>query len=387
MKIRVRYILRCLFFYITEPTVFKQKVSETGKDLIIVHTDAIGDYILFRNFMNEIKKSSRFADHKITLVANSAYKNLAEELDTEIVDRFIWFDRGPFQFDRKYRKKMLREIAQQRFDIAINPTFSRDFIFADSMMRCINANQKIGQRGNAASGYWFLNALSSKWYTKLIDTGRDIQFEFERTRSFTEVLIEAPIQLDAPYLTKSIVGSQLSHIILFPGAGEKQKQWSIENFAQCVQSIGSYKTGPIYVCGGPGDFYLGEQIKQLAPGITIENLCGKTSLMELCKLIGDAELLITNDSSSVHIAACLNTPTICIGSGRHYGRFTPYPGHSHPNLHFLFPTIVENLAKTDVIKLKRITSYHGIAKVDEVAVERVVDVINGILKHENPATR
>jgi len=57
----------------------------------------------------------------------------------------------------------------------------------------------------------------------------------------------------------------------------------------------------------------------------VENLCGTTSLTELVDIISKAKLLITNDSSALHIAACLNTQTICLLMGRHYGRFAPYP--------------------------------------------------------------
>lgn len=386
LKIRVRYILRCLAFLFMDRVWTRRIVGKrsVGPNMLIIHTDAIGDYILFRNFINEIKESTRFKNHKITLLANAAYKNLAETLDAEVVHEFIWFDRFLFQHDWEYRKTLLQKIAQEQYDIAVNPTYSRDFIFADSMIRCVRADRKIGQKGNAASGYWFFNVLSAQWYTQLVDTGNNVLFEFNRNRIFTEALTEARIILDAPYLKQSTGISAESHIVLFPGAGEKQKQWPVEYFAECIQLMKGFH---FYVCGGAGDFDLGERIKQLNPEMAIENLCGKTSLIELCKLIGESRLLITNDSSAIHIAACMNTPAICIGNGRHYGRFTPYPEDKGHQLYFLFPEIVEAMAKTSPEKLKRITSHHAIAKVYDVSVERVVGVIHQILNHENPAAR
>ena len=35
--------------------------------------------------------------------------------------------------------------------------------------------------------------------------------------------------------------------------------------------------------------------------------------------------LISNETCAVHIGAAVNTNTICISNGNHFGRFTPYP--------------------------------------------------------------
>ena len=51
---------------------------------------------------------------------------------------------------------------------------------------------------------------------------------------------------------------------------------------------------------------------------------GRT-LLEFIELVRNAKLLIGNDSSSIHIACMVNTPSICIYGGLLHGRFLPYP--------------------------------------------------------------
>ena len=51
---------------------------------------------------------------------------------------------------------------------------------------------------------------------------------------------------------------------------------------------------------------------------------GKTSLQELVAVIAGAHLLIGNETSAVHIAAAVGTPSVCITGGGHFGRFVPY---------------------------------------------------------------
>jgi ADP-heptose:LPS heptosyltransferase len=56
-------------------------------------------------------------------------------------------------------------------------------------------------------------------------------------------------------------------------------------------------------------------------------LSGKTTLQELAELIRGAEILISNETSAVHIAAAVGTNSVCILGGGHFGRFLPYPKH------------------------------------------------------------
>ena len=72
LKFRFRYILKCLRFFFTDYFLLfnNKKITVTERSLIIVHTEAIGDYILFRNFIEQIKNSEKFKTYKITLIAN-----------------------------------------------------------------------------------------------------------------------------------------------------------------------------------------------------------------------------------------------------------------------------------------------------------------------------
>lgn len=54
------------------------------------------------------------------------------------------------------------------------------------------------------------------------------------------------------------------------------------------------------------------------------NLCNKTSVILLSKVIEDANMLIGTDSCAIHIAAAVGTNNLCIMGGGQYGRFYPY---------------------------------------------------------------
>ena len=372
---RIRYILRCLLYYIVEIRFsFISKGKVQTKELLILYTDAIGDYVLFRNFINVIKQSEKYKNYSITLCGNQAYKELAIHFDSTIIDKFVWLNRTKFEKDFSYRRKFLRLIREQNFDIVLNPSYSRDFIFGDSIVRQAKADIKIGQITNTANTYRIFTLLSDRWYTTLYNTGDGVIFDFFRNKQLIQMFVEEDIELSKPLLSEK--SEKEAFLIIFPGAGEKQKQWKVENFAKVASYIAKKENLKIVVCGSDSDRILGEEIKEQLRLDLVSNLCGKTSLVELTQLIAKASLLLTNDSSALHIAACTNTRAICVGNGRHYGRFTPYPEGMAPNLHFIFPEKVEQMAKEDLQKLKKLTIKQSIASIQDIEVDAVIRLYN-----------
>ena len=324
-KIRLRYILKCLKVLLLEKNNNEAVFKGDNKNLLLVKTDAIGDYILFRNFIEEIKTLSLFTDFKITLVANELVKDLVNEFDLKFLENIIYINRKSFTSSLLYRKQIYTQLNKTDFQYAINPSFSRDYLIADSLIRISNAKHKIGQLGNFSNDYPFFKNISDNWYSQIIDTGSAIQFEFSRTKKFLESIAGQSMNIVQPNLPLNTKITE-NYVVIFPGAGEKIKQWNPINFANTVNEI-HQKTGlKIIIAGSKFDTDLANEIiGNVTHKNNIENYCGKTTLVELAALISGATCLITNDSSAYHIAACMKTKTICLLIGRHYGRFAPYP--------------------------------------------------------------
>ena len=61
--------------------------------------------------------------------------------------------------------------------------------------------------------------------------------------------------------------------------------------------------------GAPGDYAYAEDVISTI-GLPVENLCGKTNLMELAALYGQLDLLISVDTGGAHIAAVTGVPLV-----------------------------------------------------------------------------
>lgn len=362
-KIRLRYILKCLKVLLLEKNNNKVVFNNDNKNLLLVKTDAIGDYILFRNFIEEIKTLSLFTDFKITLVANELVKDLVSEFDLKFLENVVYINRKSFTNSLFYRKQIYSEINKTNFQYAINPSFSRDYLIADSLIRKSNAKHKIGQLGNFSNDYAFFKNISDNWYNQIIDTSSGIQFEFLRTKKFLESIAGQSMNIVKPSLPLNTKTTE-NYVVIFPGAGEKIKQWNPINFATTANVI-HQKTGlKIVIAGSKFDTDLANEIiENVTNKNNIENYCGKTTLVELANLISGATCLITNDSSAYHMAACMQTKTICLLIGRHYGRFAPYPfdGLKHQIFYVLPPSFntlnfkEEEIFSIDEIKSETVT--------------------------------
>jgi ADP-heptose:LPS heptosyltransferase len=125
------------------------------------------------------------------------------------------------------------------------------------------------------------------------------------------------------------------------------------------------------ICGGPGEKWLAEKVIATAPGLPWKNIIGKTTLDRLAGILSGSNAFIGNDSGTLHLAAAVGCPTVCIMGGGHFGRFFPYgdPGKNR---------VVYK--KMDCFGCGWVCKYDRPRCIEQIAVEQVVGVIEETLK-------
>jgi heptosyltransferase-2 len=90
------------------------------------------------------------------------------------------------------------------------------------------------------------------------------------------------------------------------------KRWPLERFAEVVNQVSALHAQFRWqLFGAPGEKEMGEKLSAMlqAPH---ENLVGKTRLTELIAKLRECQLLLTNDTGTMHLAAALGIPTVSI---------------------------------------------------------------------------
>jgi heptosyltransferase-1 len=118
-------------------------------------------------------------------------------------------------------------------------------------------------------------------------------------------------------------------LIIQPGARWLNKQWPAEYFAGLVQRLAASQPALRFaILGGPEDAPLGKIIAQAEPRRCLD-LTGKISLPEMVEWIRLSELMVTNDTGPMHVAAALGTPVIALFGPTEPRRTGPYRQLEH----------------------------------------------------------
>jgi heptosyltransferase-2 len=102
------------------------------------------------------------------------------------------------------------------------------------------------------------------------------------------------------------------HVVaLAPGAEYgPAKRWPAEKFA-ALAALASASGYGVRLFGGPKDRDITAEIAAKA-GVPVEDLAGRTSLIEAAALLAAADIVVSNDSGLMHVAGALDRPLVVL---------------------------------------------------------------------------
>ncbi len=379
MEIKL-FIKKSAFRYVDRLALLFIK-KRFNKILLIVKTDAIGDYILFRNYLQIIRASEKYNSFKIILCGNVIYRDLAVNLDNKCIDYYIWVDNKKMVRNIFYRICLLRKVSLLGASIAFNPTYSRDYFSSDCIINASGALEKIGCRSDTTIQSYYFLADSNKIYTRLIESGSTTIFEFLRNKNIVEHFLGHTINVTRPTLNLSNSKFDISpnisenvYILISPSASSFDKRWSCLNYASLINRLCEVTDYNFVIVGSTSDCHIADQIiLEILHAERVVNLTAKTSLTNLISLISSSRLVVSNDTSTLHFAAALNIPVICISKGDHFGRFTEYPSFIGNVTTVYPPDIMLNLEDKEMLKLKY--TKRSPLLIDSITVDIVFDYV------------
>jgi lipopolysaccharide heptosyltransferase II len=113
-------------------------------------------------------------------------------------------------------------------------------------------------------------------------------------------------------------------IALQPGARWDNKRWPADSFSEVVRTLArEIPEVRFAILGGRDDQAVGQSIALAAPGNCL-NLCGQTTLPEMIEWVRRCELMVTNDTGPMHVAAALGKPIVALFGPTEPRRTGPY---------------------------------------------------------------
>lgn len=304
----------------------KQTVNDSViKNVLLIKVDAIGDAVIWLDAFKHFREIYPPNLYKLTLVCNIIWFEIVK--NSGYADEYIPIDREKLKFDMKYRYAELRSIYRTHYEITINTVFSRVFLVDDSIAHFSSSKIKIAHSGEFSNITKLQKRISDRCYTTLVENKKDNMMELERNAELLRALGLQKVLTMLPTIAieKRIKNIDLEkYYVVFPGASRKEKQWPIDKMVEICQKVNDKYNIKGIICGGETEKNLGKELLLNTNNGALVDFTGKTKLLELCEIIKNSRLLISNDTSAIHIAVAVSTPSICILGGGHLGRFLPY---------------------------------------------------------------
>lgn len=223
-------------------------------------------------------------------------------------------------------RKSLVDVVRQ---LRRKPNFAVAILFPNSLRGALEVffarvPRRVGFAGHARS--WFLNQESFEARAQGIKHHAMRYLELAAT-------VGAPILRDFPAARPIDPKHRRLKLALCPGAEYgPAKRWLPDRFAEVAKEIAGEFPVEWILFGTTNDASIGSQVAE-AIGRDVRNRVGKTDLAQLIAELRECDLLVTNDTGTMHLAGLLQVPTVTIfGSTEPRRTMVLAPGH-HPVRH------------------------------------------------------
>lgn len=276
------------------------------KNILVRMPNWIGDLVMATPVLTDLRNA--FPKASITAMCRTPICELLRE--DAAIDELFCFTKLANKFLRRQQRDIIAKIKQGKFDTAVLLTNS-----FSSAWWCWQA--KIAQRiGYPAHFRRFLLNCTVPWpkekmhqvdlYKRLLEP-LGIQKSKTAPRLFVS---EKEVNESKELLYQRGYRKGQKLIGINPGAAYgSAKCWPPERFRALAWEL--LHEGSLVFFGDASTLSLVKEICQGMPE-QVMNLAGVTSLRELACIIKDCDLLITNDSGPMHIAAAFGTPLIAL---------------------------------------------------------------------------
>ena len=298
--IRLGARLRNLFLAITSLLINRRGTKSDGS-IVLLSFGRLGDFIIWLAAAREIRKL--FCGCSITLGCSEDVADLAKA--TGYFDRVLTYTSGKKSILSHWRE--LSIFSQIECDTLIQCYYRKDYLAA-----LIKARRKLSvTRDNM---HPVIQKLISKVYDEVLPFDLNAEHMLLQQSRYLRYLgwdgdlrVQELPRVNAPRIIKE------NYFIVFPGASDPVRRWNIDNFIETALYVAQKYHLKCCICGGKDERELAQYFEKRCYGkIDVINMVEKTTVWQLTQLIQDASLVVTNDTSAVHIAVGVRTPSVCV---------------------------------------------------------------------------
>lgn len=274
------------------------------RKVLVRATNWIGDAVMTTPALEAVRRA--FPRAEIAVVANPLVSELLSPHPA--CDRTIVFDKKSGDASVAGFWRFCAKLRRERFDLAI--LFQNAFEAA-VMARLAGIPRRAGY---ATDGRAIL-------LTHAVPVGETERIP-HHTRYYLNMLEGIGIEAGIPPLRLGLTSAEEEYaarllgtaevLVVNPGAAYgSAKRWLPDRFAAVADALAARYGFRVVLVGGPGENQIGADIERTMREPAI-NLIGKTTIRQMMAVLSRAELVVTNDSGPMHVAAAFDRRVLAL---------------------------------------------------------------------------
>ena len=256
--------------------------------ILIIHTAFIGDIVHSTPLVKKLKEVYPWSD--ITYVTTPAGASILR--NNPNISEIIEYDKRGKHKGLKGIYQLGKRLKYENFNLVITP---HRYLRSSVLSWLTGSPVRKGYKNAAAS---FLYTEKIPYDKKKHEVEKLLSFVSGKENKRYEIELY-PNEQDVKKINemlKEYEGKKL--ILLAPGSKWFTKKWPLEYFNEIIGQLKNREDIITGIIGGADELAL-----NIVTGGNVVDFRGKTSLLELAELIKRSELVVTNDSSPIHIAS------------------------------------------------------------------------------------
>jgi ADP-heptose:LPS heptosyltransferase len=298
------------------------KKLENVRNILVVNLGGIGDVLLSTPALRALKDA--YPDAEISLLVVPRVAELVRDLS--YIDNV-------FEIEMRWSAVLkdillLFTLRSRKFDIAIN---MRTLVTSNSarkmklLFNIISSRVSAGRDTDGSGDFFGIKIPETR-----IGKRSEMEYDIETVAALGADVKDRMINISIDKVYADTVDRLLKErgikksdrlIGIHPG-GRPSHRWPLTNFAKVIEELHRKTPCKFVITGDENEKGLATELARSAAGSAIE-LAGALNVKELAALIKRCEILISNDTAPIHIAAILKTPVVSLFGPGDVVRFDP----------------------------------------------------------------
>lgn len=290
-----------------------------AKNLLAMRLDNIGDVVMAGPALRAVKEA--LPDARLTLMVSPAGAGAAALLpwiDDILVRRVVWQDLGRLPFNPAREWNLIKSLEAGRFDGAIIFTsFSQSPHPAGLACLLAGIPLRLGSSKETAPGVLTAAAPSPPDYLHQVDRNIElieaVGFRIQSRDLSIQTAGCAKAAVERLLCSSGFTAGE-PYLLVNPFASATARTYPMGRLVRAASGLAEATGLRPVVTGTEGEKERAARIAQ-AVGYRAVNVSGMTTVGELARLVEGATLLLTNNTSTMHIADACGTPSVVLYSG------------------------------------------------------------------------